>query len=285
MRNEFAPLVSVVIPTYNYAHFLAEAIESVLAQTYTNFEIIIVDNFSIDNTAELVSSFLDDRIKFLQFDNGGSIAAARNFGWKNSSGQLVAFLDADDFWAPSKLTEQSRAHLSDETISYHDLKLFGSRNFGRVKGHTIKGDSVLSLLTKGNPLATSSVMVSRHLLDLSGGFPESQDVISAEDLALWLDLGDRGSDFLYIPRTLGAYRIHASSSSLGRSARATKIVIEGYKSRLTSSQLKRLEGWLSYADGLAEKSPDIRRHHFWNAALKASGRFKWRSIVRIALRL
>jgi glycosyltransferase involved in cell wall biosynthesis len=283
MRDELTPLVSVVIPTYNYAHFLADAIESVLAQTYTNFEIIIVDNFSIDNTAKLVSSLLDDRIKFLQFENGGSIAAARNFGWKNSSGQLVAFLDADDSWRPMKLSRQVRLHASNLAVSYHDLKLFGARNFGTAKGRRLRGNPAVQMLTGGNPISTSSVVIARQLLESSGGFPEDLEIVSAEDFALWLLVGELGAEFVYTPKALGQYRLHESSSSSGRSASAAAIVTDKYRSNMSRGELKRLDGWLSYAHGVSETSGGARRGHFMNAVMKASMRFKWRALVRILI--
>jgi len=283
MRNELTPLVSVVIPTYNYAHFLAEAIESVLAQTYTNFEMIIVDNFSLDNTAELVSSYLDDRIKFLQFENGGSIAAARNFGWKNSRGQLVAFLDADDSWHPMKLSSQVRLHDSNQAVSYHDLKLFGARSFGAAKGRHLRGNPAVQMLTGGNPISTSSVVIARQLLESSGGFPENLEIVSAEDFALWLMIGELGAEFVYIPKALGRYRLHESSNSSGRTAGAAAVVTDKYRSNMSRGELKRLDGWLSYAHGVSEACGGARRGHLMSAVMKASMRFKWRALVRILM--
>ena len=283
MKNEFAPLVSVVIPTYNYGHFLGEAIESVLCQAYKNFELIIVDNFSQDNTAELVSSFLDDRIKFMQFENRGSIAAARNFGWKNSNGRLVAFLDADDSWHPMKLSKQVRLHVSNMTVSHHDLKLFGARNFGVAKGRRLRGNPTVQMLTGGNPILTSSVVIARQLLQSSGGFPQNLEIVSAEDFALWLRVGELGAEFVYTPEVLGKYRLHEYSSSSDRSASAATIVTNKYRANMSLGQLKRLDGWLSYAHGVSEASSVARRGHLMNAVMKASMMFKWRALVRILM--
>ena len=95
--------VSVIIPTYNHAKFLAKAIKSVLDQTYTNFEIIVIDNHSTDNTNEVVNSFNDARLKLLKVHNNGVIAISRNKGILEAKGDWIAFLDSDDFWYPSKL--------------------------------------------------------------------------------------------------------------------------------------------------------------------------------------
>jgi glycosyltransferase involved in cell wall biosynthesis len=283
VKTEFSPLVSVIIPTYNYSHFLGEAIESVLAQTYTNFEIIIVDNFSQDNTVQLVNSIKDARITFLQFDNGGSIAAARNYGWQNSNGQLIAFLDADDSWHPIKLFRQVGLHVSNIAVSYHDLKLFGARNFGVAKGRRLTRNPTVQMLTGGNPISTSSVVISRQLLESTGGFPENLEIVSAEDFALWLLVSELGAEFVYIPKALGGYRLHVSSSSSGRSASAAAIVTDKYRSKMSRTQLNRLDGWLSYAQGVSGTPGGVRGGHLMNAVTKASMRFKWRALVRILI--
>ena len=98
------PKISVIIPTYNTAHYLQEAIESVLAQTYTDFELIVIDDGSTDNTKEVVAPYLD-RIVFLETENNGP-SKARNRAIRESSCEYVAFLDADDIWYPDKLDRQ-----------------------------------------------------------------------------------------------------------------------------------------------------------------------------------
>jgi len=100
------PLVSVIIPTYNRADLIKRAMDSVFAQTYSNLEIIVVDNASLDNTAEVVSSFSDKRLKFIRHDVNKGPAASRNTGLKNSHGDYITFLDSDDEWIPKKLACQ-----------------------------------------------------------------------------------------------------------------------------------------------------------------------------------
>src|SRR5438874_1624069 len=98
------PLVSVVIPTYNSAHYIGEAVQSVLAQTYTNFEVIVVDDGSTDDTRERLES-VAGRIRYLYQPNGG-VSKARNRGIQEARGELIAFLDGDDEWLPEKLAKQ-----------------------------------------------------------------------------------------------------------------------------------------------------------------------------------
>lgn len=99
------PKVSVIIPTYNRAKFLSKALESALGQTYDNFEIIIVDDGSTDETRALLLTFKDKRIRILRTENQG-VAKARNLGIRKSRGELIAFLDSDDYWLPNKLEKQ-----------------------------------------------------------------------------------------------------------------------------------------------------------------------------------
>src|SRR5450759_2358523 len=103
MTENAAPLVSVVIPTYNHARFLGRALQSVLDQTYTNWEAIVVDNHSQDHTGEVVEAFADPRITLLKVHNGGVIATSRNMGIRRARGEWIAFLDSDDWWAANKL--------------------------------------------------------------------------------------------------------------------------------------------------------------------------------------
>ncbi|NDF83787.1 MAG: glycosyltransferase family 2 protein, partial [Actinobacteria bacterium] len=98
-----SPRVSVVIPTFNHAKLLKRALDSVVAQTFDNWEAIVVNNFSADETIDVVRSFNDDRITLINFSNNGIIAASRNQGIKAARGQYLAFLDSDDKWYPEKL--------------------------------------------------------------------------------------------------------------------------------------------------------------------------------------
>ncbi|TAM36219.1 glycosyltransferase family 2 protein [bacterium] len=108
------PLVSVIIPTYNRAHLIGRAIKSVLAQTYTNLEAIVVDNASSDNTAEVVNSISDGRLKFIRHDVNKGPAASRNTGLRNSRGDYITFLDSDDEWFPQKTALQLDVFKSEE---------------------------------------------------------------------------------------------------------------------------------------------------------------------------
>ena len=96
-------LFSIILPTYDRSNLIKTAIESVINQEYKNWELIIIDNYSKDNTEELVKNFSDKRIIFIKFKNNGIIAKSRNYGVKLAKGDYIAFLDSDDWWYPQKL--------------------------------------------------------------------------------------------------------------------------------------------------------------------------------------
>jgi len=125
--------VSVVIPTYNYAHFIGEAIESALAQTYLIAEIVVVDDGSTDNTEEVVTAF-GEKVRYIRQENSG-VSAARNNGAKNSSGDFITFLDPDDAWLPEKIERQIAKFREDDSIG---LVHCGMREFDSETGETIQ---------------------------------------------------------------------------------------------------------------------------------------------------
>src|SRR5512137_58568 len=106
MGGSHTPTVSIVIVTYNRATLLGCSISSVLGQTYGDFELIIVDDASTDNTAEVVSSFSDERVKYIRRERNGGVHAARNTGVRAAIGRFVGFNDDDDEWLPDKLQRQ-----------------------------------------------------------------------------------------------------------------------------------------------------------------------------------
>ena len=120
------PKISVIIPLYNKGFIISETLQSVLAQTFTDFEIIIVDDGSTDNGFEIVSKFSDERIRLFQQENKGA-AAARNLGIEKSKGKLIAFLDADDYWFPNHLEALYKLY-----NDFPNCGIYGSRYFIKI---------------------------------------------------------------------------------------------------------------------------------------------------------
>lgn len=127
---EMEVLISVVVPTYNRSELIKRTIDSVLAQTYTNFELIIVDDASTDNTEDIVNEYHDDRIKFIKLNENSKGTKPRNMGIKESKGDYIALLDSDDEWLPNKLESQLnflRAFNDDNMVCFTDLILKGTK--------------------------------------------------------------------------------------------------------------------------------------------------------------
>lgn len=178
------PLVSVIIPAYNVEKFIGETLCSVLNQTYNNFEIIVVDDSSTDQTASVVNKFIqtDNRIKYFKIDHVGQPAIPRNFGISKANGELIAFLDSDDLWGKNKLAEQvlfleknpDLIFAYSMSVTFGDVNLFSP--FYEVlpllnKAAKTKED----FLRKGNSITCSSVLIKSEFLKKVNGFDEDRN--------------------------------------------------------------------------------------------------------------
>jgi glycosyltransferase involved in cell wall biosynthesis len=206
-------LVSVIIPAFNSERYLSDAVESVLNQTYKNFELIVVNDGSTDRTEEILKQYFD-RIQYIYQHNKG-VAAARNTGIRVSKGEYVAFLDSDDIWAKNNLRLQINYLKNNPDIGliYGEIVNFNGHETDeelwsvimetpRPKGHIFQ-DLILACLFQ-----TSTVMVRRRVLDTVGFFNESLPL--GEDYDLWLRIA-ANHKVGYVPDMLCKYRRHASS--------------------------------------------------------------------------
>jgi len=212
------PLVSVVIPTYNHAHFLKRAVESVLRQTYSNFEIIVVDNNSSDNTKTVLDEFADERINYFLINNKGSIAASRNMGIRNSCGSWIAFLDSDDYWYEGKLDAMFCSDLNNEDFDAISHNVATVDVNGELVREMVCGpftdNFYYDLLFTGNRCSTSAMAVKTSFLTSAQlNFNESADYITVEDYGLWLDMARLGARFKFLNRTLSEYVVHSENNS------------------------------------------------------------------------
>lgn len=211
------PIVSVIIPTYNRANYLEKSIRSVLSQNILDIEIIVINNYSTDNTLEVINSFNDKRIKIIHFKNDGVIARSRNQGLVQSSGKYISFLDDDDLWCPDKL------ELQIEYLETHpELSLVYSNAIiidenGTRKGYLLnqekaKQGRVFLDLLGGNFITILTVLMRRELLESIGLFNEEPSLIAVEDYEYWMRLAF-SFGFGYINKPLALYRIHSVSMS------------------------------------------------------------------------
>ena len=179
------PLVSVVIPTYNRWPMITEAIESVLAQTFNAFELIVVDDGSTDNTAHLLNP-CDSRLRVLSQPHNG-VAAARNAGVAMSRGKYIAFLDSDDIWARAKLQIQTDFMERNSWVDICQTEEIWIRDGLRVNPklrHRKPSGDIFRRSLELCLVSPSAVMMTKKLFDLAGGFDESLPV--CEDYDLWL---------------------------------------------------------------------------------------------------
>ncbi len=208
------PLVSIIIPMYNAEKYIKETIYSVLNQTYSNWEIIIVDNYSTDNSRQIVKEFLDNRIMLITLDyNSGGPARPRNIGLENAKGEYIAFLDADDVWHERKLQVQISEIINNNLNFTSTNSINIDKNGIDINNQykvwnfikKFKSKATLCDVIKGNFIATSSVVV---LKDLISSFDESKDFIAVEDLCLWMEiLNNKNTKYKYIPEKLLKYRV------------------------------------------------------------------------------
>lgn len=203
--------VSVIIPTYNSARFLVEAIDSALAQTFKDIEVLVIDDGSTDETASLVRKY-GPPVRYIRQENRG-VAGARNRGIEESRGKYVAFLDADDTWFPHKIERQVaalgkcreyRACYSEFLIVDSDLNPIG------ISHSTRSGLAIEDLLLRGNVIGSVCVVCERALFESAGGFDAS--LSQCADWDMWLRLAVL-TEFLYLDEPLMTYRQHDANMS------------------------------------------------------------------------
>ena len=192
------PFFSVIIPTYNRAHLVGETIESVLAQTFKDFELIIVDDGSTDNTKEVVSKYLSDpRVKYIYQENKER-AAARNNGIKNSNGKWMAFLDSDDLLLPNHLEACSnRIHQINEPALVYSLSYIADKKgniITKQRKKILEGHVLEKIVIQGHAgFANSSSCVHKSIFYDVGFLNENKHLSGSEDTELWIRIASKYS--------------------------------------------------------------------------------------------
>lgn len=286
-----APLVSVVVPAFNAAAVIGETFDSVRRQTFRNFEVVIVDDGSTDNTAAVAQKFcgLDARFVLLQQPNGG-ISAARNTAIARARGKWISFLDADDIWFPEKLVRQIELSKADPRANF----LFANLHFwdGQKDLHLLYEDDVplpegdiLRQLISDCRFLPSAIMVPRETLLAAGGFDTGKLRIS-EDWDMWLRLAERGLWARGIREPLGRYRRWPGSFSMNR-LHLVETNVRVLEKHLASSQREDLRplyrrslAWakasreIARVRAQAEKNPSVLPAAVWRA-WRHQRRLKW----------
>ena len=200
--NRNSPIVSVVIPTHNRAHLLGRALRSVLRQSFTDFELIVVDDASADDTTNIINGFPDKRIKYIRHGSNLGAPAARNTGIANARGHYIGLLDDDDEWYPEKLAKQVlKFSQVPETVgliySGYEVRESDGRLL-RTYLPEARGDVHLRLLL-GTTLGSPTPLILKDCFQKVGHFDES--LKSCQDWDMWKRIADH-YEFDYVPEIL-----------------------------------------------------------------------------------
>ncbi|MBK8845467.1 MAG: glycosyltransferase family 2 protein [Bacteroidetes bacterium] len=180
-------LFSIIIPTYNRADFIAKSIGSVLAQTYRHFELIIIDDGSTDNTADIVAPYLNETVMYKKFANGER-GAARNRGVELAKGDYITFLDSDDLYYPNYLSNANQVlnEMQRPPFFHQGYEIKNIQN-GKIELTMVVPDNQCELLVEGNPLSCMGVLVKSEIIK-ANGFIEDRELAGSEDWELWVRL-------------------------------------------------------------------------------------------------
>lgn len=218
------PCVSVIVTTFNRSKLLLETLESILSQTFNGFELIVVDNMSVDDTEELVMGIQDSRIRYFKNPNNGIIAVNRNYGIEQAKGRYIAFCDDDDLWFPDKLKLQvdllenspSVALCYTNAESFVANKVISNKMVRRVvhKYHFLQ-------LLRGNFIPNSSVLIRRDVFLKLGRL--SENVTLREDYEMWLRVSNCYS-IIGIDESLISYRVHSGNVGANRASETLRAI-------------------------------------------------------------
>jgi glycosyltransferase involved in cell wall biosynthesis len=284
-------LVSVVIPVYNSSHLIKNLFVSLINQTYKNFEVLVCDDGSTDNIESVVDSFRSKlKIKFFKIKNFGGPAAARNIGIENSIGDLIAFVDADDWWDRNKLELSVKAFDENTDLLYHSLRIV-KKNTGIFEKKILRGKHLIApifndLILYGNPICNSSVVVRREIIVKAKGISENKNMIAAEDYNAWLRISLITDKFKYLDKPLGYYLVDDGISTKRNMSDPTRTAIQEFNHLLSDHQKLEVESRMSYMSAdyhrqkeLYEKALILFRRSFFSKNIS----LKFRSLIQIML--
>jgi glycosyltransferase involved in cell wall biosynthesis len=214
--------ITVIIPSYNRSKLLTRALQSLAAQTDSDFEVIVCDDGSTENIARVVELFKNAlKISLLQIKNSGGPAKPRNIATRAATTRWVSYLDSDDWWHPGRIKAVRKELNSDRDIVYHFLEVVHANNtrderrtYGKRLGEKLRcRDATSHMLLFGNPIPTSAVTIRRELMLAIGGFDENPKLASVEDFDAWLRLSTNGTKFHCLSEILGNYWVGSDQIS------------------------------------------------------------------------
>lgn len=236
-------MVSIITPTYNSEKYIKQTIESVLSQTYQNWELIIIDDCSIDKTLEIVRQYQDDRIKIIPLKANVGAAEARNIGLREAKGKYIAFLDSDDLWKNEKLEKQLKFMIENNyAFSFSSYQLM--KEDGTIINKVIKAPTVLTYdkYLKNTAIGCLTVIIDKE----KTGYFEFPQIKSSHDMALWLNIMKRGFNAYGYDEVLAYYRLSNNSVSSNK-LKSAKTVWKVYRDFERLSFFKSLYCFTFYA--------------------------------------
>ena len=251
------PFFSIVIPTYNRANKLKETLDSVVAQSFTDFEVLVMDDGSTDDTRAVVESFRDAHIRYEWAPNSGGPATPRNRGIDAAIADWVCFLDADDLWYPDKLRRVHEAIVQNpdcDLICHNEIMSVLATNSESLLNYgPYEPDFYRLMLTLGNRLSTSATAVKRSFLNQHDlRFNQSPDYVIVEDYDLWLRIAYCGGVFHFMAEPLGEYVIDDDniSSNLPRIRHNQLVVLRDHVFGLQRFESDKDQLWRDINAGL-----------------------------------
>jgi len=218
-------LVSIITPSYNSSRFIEECVGSVLSQTYVNWEMLIVDDYSADNSLQILKKYNDKRIQLIELDKNVGASESRNVAIRKAKGKYIAFLDSDDLWEPQKLEKQisfmEKEDVAFSFSTYQPISDDDSKLYSII--HAPKIVTYSSYLKK-TIIGCLTVIIDRE----KTGVFEMPKIRSSHDMALWLLIMRRGFDAYGLDENLARYRI-VSTSNTANKWRAAKDVLKVYR--------------------------------------------------------
>ncbi len=289
-------MISVIIPSYNYGHYIGDALKGIIAQTYTNWEVIVVDDDSTDNTKEVVSAFAqqDSRIKYIHQPNSGP-SAARNNGIKHCTGEYIQFLDPDDFFERKKFEIQAAlfGKMPEVDVVYGNLRYFTKSPFDpndrqftfwggdhewipKLAGN---GLSFLAEALNGNFTHLSSTLFRKRIVDLVGGFDVANSAPSDYTFILYCVINNAAFFYHDDVETYSLVRWHSGNLSKN----LTRMMEEEVKMRQELIPFIKNDDEALKKNEYIIKSLELKLNNSWKKHFLSGGKFDFlKNIIRSA---
>ncbi len=278
---------SVIIPTYNRALFLDELLECLVNQRYKNFEVLVCDDGSTDNTKEIVNKYIKVlNLKYFLGTNWGGPARPRNIGIQNAQGEWLCFVDSDDLWHAEKLEAVSKVTHQPVDVICHLFHIKGSEKcIGRYR-KTPFYSRVEDFVYNGNRIVNSSLCIRKRTVEQVGGFSENPSFIGVEDYELLIKLALIKARFYCLNRVLGHYRISDTniSGDFMVQIRKIELLLLSYGKLILLNKIK-IYALLDYMKGnyFSESGSEKKqaRKYYRNTLLKGSTVIQAKALVRL----